>query len=78
MAEGSKAEQRFTHVPFAAAKRQLHALVRKYNQASTNALGFQLHISIRPTRRTPYYFIHINFEKQFFMGDQKSDFNIIS
>ena len=42
MAEGSKAEQRFTHVPFAAAKRQLHALVRKYNQAS----GFQLHISI--------------------------------
>ena len=46
MAEGSKAEQRFTHVPFAAAKRQLHALVRKYNQASTNELGFQLHISI--------------------------------
>ena len=46
MAEGSKAEQRFTHVTFAAAKRQLHALVRKYNQASTNALGFQLHIAI--------------------------------
>ena len=46
MAEGSKAEQRFTHVTFAAAKRQLYALVRKYNQASTNALGFQLHISI--------------------------------
>ena len=46
MAEGSKAEQRFTHVTFAAAKRQLYALVRKYNQASTNALGFQLHLSI--------------------------------
>ena len=46
MAESSKAEQRFTHVTFAAAKRQLHALVRKYNQASTNALGFQLHIAI--------------------------------
>ena len=46
MAEGSKAEQRFTHVTFAAAKRQLYALVRKYNQASTQQLGFQLHIAI--------------------------------
>ena len=46
MAEGSKVEQKHTHVIFAAAKRQLHALVRKYNQASTNELGFQLHIAI--------------------------------
>ena len=46
MAEGSKAEQKFTHVTFAAAKRQLTALVRKYNQASTQQLGFQLHIAI--------------------------------
>ena len=46
MAEGSNAEQRFTHVTFAAAKRQLYALVRKYNQASTQQLGFQLHIAI--------------------------------
>ena len=77
MAESSKAEQKHTHVTFAAAKRQLNALVRKYNQASTDELGFQLHIAIDKPRRTPYYFIHINFEKQFFMGDQKSDFNII-
>ena len=46
MAENSKAEQKHTHVTFAAAKRQLNALVRKYNQASTNELGFQLHIAI--------------------------------
>ena len=31
---------------FAAAKRQLNALVKKYNQASTDALGFQLNITI--------------------------------
>ena len=36
----------YTHVTFATAKRQLNALVRKYNQASTNTLGFQLHMSI--------------------------------
>ena len=47
MAESSKAEQKHTHVTFAAAKRQLNALVRKYNQASTNELvGLQLHIAI--------------------------------
>ena len=46
MAENSKAEQKHTHVTFAAAKRQLNALVRKYNQASTNELGFQLNIAI--------------------------------
>ena len=40
------AENKNTHVTFAAAKRQLNALVRKYNQASTNVLGFQLNISI--------------------------------
>ena len=39
------AENKNTHVTFAAAKRQLNALVRKYNQASTN-VGFQLNISI--------------------------------
>ena len=33
------AEQKHTHVTFAAAKRQLNALVRKYNQASTDVLG---------------------------------------
>ena len=42
MAESSKPEQKYTHVPFTAAKRQLNALVRKYNQASR----FQLHIAI--------------------------------
>ena len=46
MAENSKAEQKNTHVTFAAAKRQLNALVRKYNQASTNELGFQLNFAI--------------------------------
>ena len=40
------AENKNTHVTFAAAKRQLNALVRKYNQASTDVLGFQLNISI--------------------------------
>ena len=40
------AEKKNTHVTFAAAKRQLNALVRKYNQASTHLLGFQLSISI--------------------------------
>ena len=78
MAESSKAEQKFTHVTFAAAKRQLTALVRKYNQASTQQLGFQLHIAIDIQEEPPHYFIHINFEKQFFMGDQESDFNVIS
>ena len=77
MAESSKAEQRFTHVTFAAAKRQLHALVRKYNQASTNALGFQLHIAI--DQQEPHIISYtLILKKQFFMGDQKSDFNIIS
>ena len=40
------AEKPNTHVTFAAATRQLNALVRKYNQASTNTLGFQLTIAI--------------------------------
>ena len=78
MAEGSKAEQRFTHVTFAAAKRQLHALVRKYNQASTQQLGFQLHIAIDQQEEPHIISYTLIFEKQFFMGDQKSDFNIIS
>ena len=72
------AENKNTHVTFAAAKRQLNALVRKYNQAFTNVLGFQLNISIDQARRTPYYFIHFNFEEYFFMGNKKSDFNIVS
>ena len=46
MAENSKAEQKHTYVTFAAAKRQLNALVRNINQASTNELGFQLNIAI--------------------------------
>ena len=40
------AESNNTHVSFATAKRQLNALVRKYNQASTNILGFQLNIAV--------------------------------
>ena len=40
------AENKNTHVTFAAAKRQLNALVRKYNQASTDVLGFKLNITI--------------------------------
>ena len=40
------AESKNTHVPFATAKRQLKALVRKYNQASTDLLGFQLNIEV--------------------------------
>ena len=40
------ADSKFTHVPFATAKRQLNALVRKYNQASINVLGFQLDITV--------------------------------
>ena len=40
------AESNNNHVPFATAKRQLNALVRKYNQASTNILGFQLNIAV--------------------------------
>ena len=40
------AENKYTHVTFAAATRQLNALVRKYNQASTDRLGFQLNIII--------------------------------
>ena len=40
------AENKNTRVTFAAAKRQLNALVRKYNQASTDVLGFQLNIAI--------------------------------
>ena len=40
------ADSKFTHVSFATAKRQLHALVRKYNQASINVLGFQLDIAV--------------------------------
>ena len=78
MAESNKAEQRFTHVTFAAAKRQLNALVRKYNQASTNELGFQLHISIDQQEEPQIISYTLILKKQFFMGDQKSDFNIIS
>ena len=40
------AESTNTPVTFATAKRQLNALVRKYNQASTNLLGFQLNIEV--------------------------------
>ena len=40
------AENKNTPVTFATAKRQLKALVRKYNQASTDVLGFQLNITI--------------------------------
>ena len=78
MAESSKAEQRFTHVTFAAAKRQLTALVRKYNQASTQQLGFQLHIAIDKQEEPHIISYTLILKKQFFMGDQKSDFNIIS
>ena len=40
------AESKNTHITFAAAKRQLNALVRKYNQASTDVLWFQLNITV--------------------------------
>ena len=40
------AESTNTPVTFATAKRHLNALVRKYNQASTNLLGFQLNIEV--------------------------------
>ena len=40
------AENKNNPVTFGAATRQLKALVRKYNQASTDTLGFQLDIKI--------------------------------
>ena len=40
------AENKKTHVTFAATTRQLNALVRKCNQASTDTLGFQLNITV--------------------------------
>ena len=70
------AEQKHTHVTFAAAKKTIK-LVRKYNQASTDVLGFQLNIAI-DKQEEPHINSYTNFEKQFFLGDQKSDFNIIS
>ena len=78
MADNSMAEQKHTHVTFAAAKRQLNALVRKYNQASTDELGFQLNIAIDKQEEPHIISYTLILKKQFFMGDQKSDFNIIS